>query len=73
MGAAIRVENSNLEVSNSLFEGNKATLEGGALMFSCSVNFAQVCDFKISKSIFKENSAKKGGAISFDLFQPQLD
>ena len=69
-GGALIINNYQVYVTNSQFEENTAG-EGGAIWLDCA--FAEICNFFIANSVFRNNSAAiKGGGISWKAVKPQL-
>ena len=64
-----QVTGAKIHITNSFFEGNRAEVDGGAIYFSLSENFAANSIF-ISNSSFLRNRVfeSAGGAISWNTF-----
>lgn len=70
MGGAIAAYDSPLNITSSIFKNNSAISNGGAIMQLCKQNY---CVMSVRYSVFLENTAMEGGAISWKDFQPQLE
>jgi hypothetical protein len=66
--------NTNMIIDRCLFENNTALLkDAGALYLDCQDSSTSPCTYKISNSIFKNNSAKvNGGAIKYTYYPPDV-
>eukprot|EP00347_Sterkiella_histriomuscorum_P002411 403368259 len=72
-GGAIKMLEISGKIQNSMFYNNSASVsKGGAIVFSCSKNNVQKCDLDLNSNSFNSNQAEQdGGALYYDLFQPQ--
>jgi len=63
------LNNSRVEISNSIFDGNKAGVDGGAIFFSLYDNFSS-SGIIMKNNTFRNNMAVDytGGAVSYNIF-----
>ena len=66
--------NTNMTIDRCRFENNTALLkDAGALYLDCQDSSTSPCQYTISNSIFKNNSALiDGGAIKYDYYPPNI-
>ena len=64
-----RLNNSRIKIINSVFDGNKAGVDGGGIFFSLYDNFSS-SEILIKNNTFKNNVAidSTGGAISYNIY-----
>lgn len=70
-GGAVVIDSHNLVLSDSHFEGNRASEVAGALLLDCQ--HRSICNFQVTNCNFNSNQAgKKGGALYWQALQPNL-
>lgn len=67
-GGAISIFNSNLSVSNALFQENSAPIGGGAIFFHAAFDHGDAYVFEAKNSVFKDNSTGGVGGGAINLF-----
>ena len=71
IGGAVFIESLSVDLTDCVFDGNKATLIAGAVYLSSQ--YRALCTFTLRNNAFHGNSAeKKGGAIYWPNIQPDL-